>query len=249
MDKSTSLHAVVDLGNTRGKIGYFVSDSLLEDVVGLSLHDLLQHLQVKKPTELLICSVAHTPEDLKEYFKEFEKAIFLSHETRLPIINKYGTPQTLGFDRIAAVIGANSLFPDKDNLIIDLGTAIKYDIITKDAEFLGGIISPGMQMRFKALHTFTKKLPFLEADNIPELIGNSTETCMKSGVINGISAEINGLIAAYQREYSNLHVLLTGGDAGFFESQINYPTFAAPKLVLEGLNRILRYNVKNELFT
>lgn len=249
MEKSTILNAVIDLGNTRGKIGYFKEENLTQDYTGLTVEEIISSLTTEKPTHLLICSVAHSLTELKTYFEAFQNAFFLTHDTKLPIGNSYATPETLGFDRIAAVVGANSLFQKRNNLVIDMGTAIKYDLITEDGIFKGGIISPGMNMRFKALHTFTKKLPFLEASEIPDLIGDSTESCMQSGVINGIIGEINSIIGAYQKDYSNLHVLLTGGDAGFFESQINYPTFAAPKLVLEGLNRILLYNVKNELFT
>jgi type III pantothenate kinase len=148
----------------------------------------------------------------------------------------------LGYDRIAAGVGANLRYPSQNCLVIDIGTAIKYDLVSAENAFEGGIISPGRRMRFNALHTFTKKLPLLDTVEIPELIGHSTESCMKSGVMKGITAEINGIIDEYLKKLK-LTVLICGGDAPYFETKIKYPTFAAPNLVLEGLNRILQYNV------
>jgi type III pantothenate kinase len=175
----------------------------------------------------------------------------------------YDTPQTLGTDRLAGAVGANFLFPNQNVLIIDMGTAIKYDYVSSIGAFEGGLISLGMQIRFKALHSFTKRLPFVEAEGIPDLIGKNTKACIQSGVINAIIAEANGMIENYLK-LGNCQVILCGGDASFFESQIKKPTFAfnltseanevapkavfsvqnIPNLTLIGLNRILQYNVK-----
>jgi type III pantothenate kinase len=233
--------AAIDIGNTRIKAGFFLGDQLQSQSRFTTLEELKNEL-LDFEMPLIISSVVFSEEYLAEIFKNFGKKIILNHDTRLPIKNHYGTPETLGYDRLAAVIGANARFPDQNCLVIDIGTAIKYDFVSCDKAFLGGIIGPGREMRFKALNTFTKKLPLLNATAIPDLIGTSTETCIESGVLNGMVAEINGIIKSYVESYNPV-VLLCGGDAPYFETQIKYPTFATPNLVLEGLNRILLYNV------
>ncbi len=231
----------IDIGNTAVKIGYFKNAELIE-VYRWKKEELASQLQRFKRIGGIVASVANSESELKDIFSGHKNFIFLNQDTPLPIINKYHTPQTLGYDRLAAAVGANARFPAENCLVVDIGTAIKYDLVSGQAEFLGGIISPGREMRFKALHTFTKKLPLVNATNVPELIGTSTESCISSGVLNGIVAELNGIIHKYIESYNPI-VLLCGGDVVYFETQIKYPTFAAPNLVLEGLNRILLYNV------
>lgn len=238
-----SVNAAVDFGNTYAKVGFFIKNELVEFHHGLRIQKLRALLIKKAPKNLIIASVTKSPAELERLFVKFSQKIILGPATSLPIINEYATPTTLGYDRLAAAAGANLRFPDSSVLIIDMGTAIKYDFITAQRAFKGGIISPGMQMRFKALHKFTKKLPLLEPDGIPPLVGDSTAACIRSGVVNGIIAEVNGIIERYN-QYPDLRVVLCGGDAPFFESQIKYPKFAASNLVLEGLNRILLHNVE-----
>lgn len=238
------MNAGIDLGNTRGKIAFFDNNELLEVFIGLEIEDLKIKLKENSPEHLIICSVTRSPISLSEDFAFFENKIILNSETPIPIVNAYGSPNTLGYDRLAAAVGANALFPNENCLIVDMGTAIKYDLITIDGKFLGGMIGPGKAMRFKALHNFTQKLPLVDSDTIPDLVGVDTVSCISSGVINGMIAEINGIIENYSKMY-NPKIIICGGDASFFESQIKYPTFAAQNLVLEGLNRILIYNVKN----
>ncbi len=183
---------------------------------------------------------------MEDIFKNYNfPKIYLNPETLLPINKNYETPETLGSDRIAGAVGANFLFPNQNCLIIDMGTAIKYDYVSADGTFQGGIISPGKRIRFEALHTFTKRLPLVEATEIPDLIGKSTITCIQSGVVNGIIAEVNGMIENY-KNLGDCQVILCGGDAPFFESRIKKPTFANSNLVLIGLNRILQYNVEQK---
>jgi type III pantothenate kinase len=233
--------AAIDIGNTRIKVGFFLEDKLQKQSRYATLEEVMSVLSdLEMP--VIISSVVVSEEDLSEIFKDFSTKIILNSKTPLPVSNRYGTPETLGYDRLAAVIGANGRFPNQNCLVIDIGTAIKYDFVSDENAFIGGIIAPGREMRFKALHTFTKKLPLLNATDIPALIGTSTETCIESGVLNGIVAEINGMIESYVESYNPV-VLLCGGDAPYFETQIKYPTFATPNLVLEGLNRILLYNV------
>jgi type III pantothenate kinase len=201
-----------------------------------------QLLMAKSVQNAIVSSVSVANTEISRELNFLQSLLFLDYNTPLPIKNNYETPTTLGYDRIAAGVGANLRYPSQNCLVIDIGTAIKYDLVSAENAFEGGIISPGRRMRFNALHTFTKKLPLLDTVEIPELIGHSTESCMKSGVMNGITAEINGIIDEYLKKLK-LTVLICGGDAPYFETKIKYPTFAAPNLVLEGLNRILQYNV------
>lgn len=237
-------NASVDFGNTRVKIGIFENQKLLDVFRIGTLAETAELLKSYPVENAIVSSVTMPSIEISKELKMLKSLLFLNSNTPLPIKNNYSTPITLGYDRIAAAVGANHRFPNQNCLIIDIGTTIKYDLVTAQNTFEGGIISPGKQMRFKALHTFTKKLPLLTSETIPDLIGNSTESCIQSGVMNGIVAEINGIIEKYVKKQS-VKVIICGGDASNFESQINYPTFAAPNLVLEGLNRILYYNVKN----
>lgn len=237
------MNAAIDFGNTYAKLGLFDGDELVHFHRGLRIRELRKLLKLYNPERLIIASVTKSTTDLERVFVNFSKKIIVDGRTPLPVKNEYATPDTLGYDRLAAAVGAYARFPDVPSLIVDMGTAIKYDFISADGGFKGGIISPGMHMRFKALNAFTKKLPLLEPDGIPPLIGDSTASCMRSGVINGIIAEVNGIIERYN-QYPDLRVVLCGGDAPFFESQIKYPKFAASNLVLEGLNRILLHNAE-----
>jgi type III pantothenate kinase len=169
----------------------------------------------------------------------------LDHKLPLPIKNNYGTPETLGVDRIAAVCGAQQIFPFQNCLVIDAGTCVTFDIIDKDGVYYGGAISPGMHMRFKAVHTFTARLPLISPVPEAKLIGDSTETSIQSGVINGMAAEMVGIIQRYQVKFNDLRVILCGGDTLFFENKLKASIFASPELVLVGLNSILIYNVSH----
>jgi type III pantothenate kinase len=235
-------NASIDFGNTRIKIGLFNNDSLLEIFRVATLSETAELLIANSVQNAIVSSVTLSNLEISEKINFLKSLIYLDYNTPLPIKNNYATPKTLGYDRIAAAVGANLRYPNQNCLIIDIGTAIKYDLVSDKNAFEGGIISLGRRMRFNALHTFTKKLPLLDTVEIPELIGQSTETCMSSGVMNGITAEINGIIDEYLKKLK-LRVLICGGDAPYFETKIKYPTFATPNLVLEGLNRILQYNV------
>ena len=235
-------YLAIDIGNTSVKAGFF-EDTRLEEVKRFStVQEVVAEAADYREAPLIIASVAHTEEELMQLFAGFTRKLILSPQTPVPLINAYESRETLGYDRLAAAVGANGRFPGRNCLIVDIGTAVKYDFVSAENAFVGGVIAPGRKMRFKALHTFTKKLPLLDATDIPALLGTNTETCIKSGVMNGMVAELNGMIGSYQESYKPV-VLLCGGDAQYFETQIKYPTFAAPNLVLEGLIRILLYNV------
>lgn len=235
-------YLVIDAGNTSVKAGFFEDTRLVKVKRYGSAYEAAADTGAYADTPVILASVAHSEEELKAIFAGFRRKILLSPATPVPLENAYESRETLGYDRLAAAVGANGRFPDRNCLIVDIGTAVKYDLVSAENAFVGGVISPGRKMRFNALHTFTKKLPLVDATDIPALVGTNTEACLRSGVLNGMVAELNGMIGSYQESYNPV-VLLCGGDAPHFETQIKYPTFAAPNLVLEGLIRILLYNV------
>jgi type III pantothenate kinase len=172
-----------------------------------------------------------------------DKKYVLTHTLPLPIINSYATPETLGVDRLASVCGARTLFPTEASLVIDSGTCITYDFIDADGVYKGGAIAPGLSMRLRAMHEFTARLPLVEVNENAILIGNSTVSCIQSGALNGMIAEIEGTISRYQVHYPQLRVILCGGDTHFFENNLKGTIFAVQNLVLRGLNSILLHNV------
>jgi type III pantothenate kinase len=236
------MDAVVDFGNTRVKIGYFEAEKLISVKRITYAERDIDASDFKGIKYIIVSSVLDKKFDFETLGLALKQIVLLSKDTPLPIGNMYESKHTLGYDRIAAAAGAFQLFPYKNTLILDLGTAAKYDFVDSGGNFQGGMIAPGRAMRFKALHTFTGKLPLIEQTHKPLLIGKTTTACIESGVINGMCAEINGIIEEYQK-IGEIKVIITGGDGVHFESQLKYPTFAAPNLVLEGLNSILRYNV------
>jgi type III pantothenate kinase len=204
---------------------------------------LTQFLEKNGPFQgTILSSVSNHPSELENILAQTGKFILLDAETPVPVINLYKTPQSLGKDRIAAVTGAWSLFPGKNILVIDAGTCITYDFLTKNGEYLGGGISPGIRMRFRAMHTFTGKLPLIEPGDFDELIGRSTDESLLSGVNNGVTAEIRELIRLYTDKFDELMVVITGGDHQFLHNKLKINIFAVPDLVLLGLNEIFDYN-------
>ncbi len=167
---------------------------------------------------------------------------------QFPLKNRYLTPDTLGYDRIAAAVGAYTIYPGKNVLVIDAGTAITYDIVTAKGEFLGGNISQGLEIRFKSLNKYTNRLPILERpEERPPLLGSSTREAIQSGIVNGLLFEMDGFIEAISKEYPKLQVVLTGGDAKYFVGKLKSSIFVDPNLNLIGLNRILEHNADREI--
>jgi type III pantothenate kinase len=145
-------------------------------------------------------------------------------------------------DRIAAIAGAKLLFKGRDILVIDAGTCVTYDLVNQDGLYLGGAISPGLQMRLTAMHKLTAKLPVVDIDEHVDLIGDSTKKCMQSGALHGLVAEINGTIESYQARFEDLIVVLTGGDTNLLAPLVKSGIFARQNFLLEGLHDILAYN-------
>jgi len=195
-----------------------------------------------KPDKSLLSSVIDHNKEVETILNAATKFHKLDHHSKIPITTPVGKPETIGADRLGLVVAAVDLFPNKNNLVIGLGTAITYNFINKYHEFLGGGISPGMEMRFKSLHTFTALLPLVEKDwNLP-LVGYDTRTNILSGVILGMAKEIDGMIDAYAERYGNFNVLLTGGDAPYFVYHLKNKIFADPNLIYKGLYAISEVN-------
>jgi type III pantothenate kinase len=189
--------------------------------------------------------IYHSPA-LEEYIKKQSKFIIFDSSTPLPLTNKYQTPETLGKDRLAAAVAAVNMFPHSNVLVIDAGTCIKYDFINAKAEYLGGAISPGLQMRFNALNHFTEKLPLITLSEYDSLIGKNTAESLLSGVINGTLSEIDGIIERYHKIYPEIQIVLSGGDAEYLVSKLKKEIFAVSNIVLNGLKIILDYNDKQK---
>ena len=239
----------LDIGNTAVKAGAFDGPLLREMAAGLTAAQVRALVQRWQPQHVVVASVAEAAvlvaEDLRDLVPG-EILAFSPATTPVPLRNAYATPHSLGADRLAAAVGAATLRPSRDTLVIDAGTALKFDLVTADATYHGGSIAPGLAMRLRALHAFTGRLPLLglpAADATIPLVGDSTTGSLLSGVVNGMVAEIEGLLACYQQQYPGLGVVLTGGDAGFLAARLPKRIFVVPELVLLGLNRILAYHV------
>lgn len=238
---------VIDLGNTNKKFALFQNGKLskidlLAGITKKQTRDFIQHHPGIE--NCILSSVIDHPASFNHFLAGQFNFIELKEYTPVPIRNLYKQPKTLGNDRLAAAVAGASIFPGKDVLVINMGTCITYDFINDRNEYLGGAISPGMQMRFMALNTFTGKLPLVTHKETEELIGFDTENSVLSGVINGIIHEIEGTANRYRTKYRNLKVILSGGDLIYFDKRLNISIFAVPNIVLQGLYQILAFNVK-----
>ena len=241
------MNLIIDIGNTVAKIAVFDNDEIVEVIRGSnhSLDCLTMLCNKYKIENGIIASVITLSNTIRRQLSKLNfKVLELTYKTPIPIQNMYKTPQTLGMDRLAAVVGANYLCPKKNLLVIDAGTALTYEFIDANNNYWGGNISPGIYTRFKALNACCDKLPLIEkGGDFPEF-GYSTETAIRSGVIKGIEFEIIGYITLMQKKHPDLLVFLTGGDKFSFDTNLKSIIFADRFLVLKGLIRILNYNVK-----
>ena len=241
------MNAVIDIGNSSAKVGIFNNFDLIEKHSFPDESSLIREgLKDFSPDWLLVSSVKGFEYPFEAIFKSVKKKYFyLTPSLSLPLVNLYKTPQTLGFDRIAAACGAWQKFPHQNSLVVDVGSCLTFESVTARGEYCGGGISPGLNMRFKAIHAFTARLPLLKPSKPEALIGNTTDTCIQSGIIYGMEAEIEGVISRYYEIFKELKVILCGGDTQFFENRLKGPIFAIPELVLHGLNSILISNASH----
>jgi type III pantothenate kinase len=239
---------VIDIGNSQVKTAVFEGDRLLESTPVITT--LLQELSRIKtihgePGRCLLSSVTADTGELLLLQQLFPncKIVTLRSGLKLPVKVLYKTAGTLGSDRLANACGAWKFNQGKNTLVIDCGTCIKYDYVSADHSYHGGSISPGLQMRYKALYKYTGRLPLITpTEFFPELVGNSTELSIRSGVENGMLEEIKGIINRYRELFDQTDIILTGGDHVKFAGKLKSPIFVAPNLTLNGLKVILDYN-------
>ena len=251
MTNDSKMELIIDIGNTYTKIAVFEHNRLLyseqfQPADSTTINNLLADYPV---TRAIISSVKKEKEKWEALLTKKVDLIYFNNEMTSGITNHYLTPQTLGPDRLAAVIGAYHCYPGQSNLVIDGGTAITYDWVDAKGNYFGGSISPGLNMRYKALNNYTAGLPLIEADeSFTAKSGNSTATAIQSGVQNGLKYELEGFIKSYKKDEEELNIILTGGDAIFFDTLLKNSIFAPyikiePQLVLKGLNAAIHtYN-------
>lgn len=241
------MNLIFDIGNTNTKVAITDNESIVSneryDVLTAEVID--NAIDKFHPEKAIISNVGKIDEKLLNHLRDSIPTTIFSSTTNIPITNCYKTPHTLGLDRLAAVIGANYLYPSTDLLVIDSGTAITYDIINSKANYLGGAISPGVSLRYRSLHQHTANLPLLTSLNNTSIVGSSTIECIESGVLNGVIGEMDFFINQIKEEFPTIKVVLTGGDANFFVSKLKNSIFVIHNLVIIGLNRILDFNAKH----
>lgn len=242
------MNLVIDFGNTRCKFYFFngdqLSDTKIFDRTAADFSEkVLSIVNKSKINNAIVSSVGDNPDFLISLLSKSCNVLTLNFTTSIPISNSYDNPSQLGNDRLAAAVGASVLFPERDALVVDAGTAITYEFIEGGKRYLGGSISPGVSLRFAALHEHTAKLPLLRPQPVDEKIPTNTQSAINNGVINGIIAEIEWFITLAQKKLKNPAIILTGGDTIFLAEKLKNTIFAEPNLVAIGLNRILQYNV------
>ena len=233
-----------DFGNTRKKVAVFHEADMKEAIVlsddsEETIRSLVNKFQPKK--SILSSVINHNPA-IEEILSSTTKFHKLNHLTKVSFTTPVGKPDTIGADRLALTAAAVHYYPSSNNLVIGLGTCITYNFINKYHEFIGGGISPGLEMRLKALNYYTAKLPLIDADSNVPLIGYDTNTNILSGVVIGIAKEIDGFVESYREKYRNFNVLLTGGDTVYLGSHLKSKIFADPDLIFKGLYAISEVN-------
>lgn len=239
------MNLIIDIGNTVAKLAVFDGEDVVEVV--RDSNRTLERLPEVCRTYTVEKAIVATVVDLsREVLSRLESlaipVLWLDEKTPLPVENLYETPQTLGYDRMAAVVGAWAQCPGRDILVVDAGTCITYEFMDAAGRYHGGNISPGLRMRFKALHQFTGRLPMVAPEGRSLSLGKDTDTAIRAGVLKGIEYEISGYVTAMKHKYPELLVFLTGGDDFSFDTNLKSIIFADRFLVLKGLNRILNYN-------
>lgn len=240
----------IDVGNTQIKSAVFEENTLVEKEVfslcdfQISVENILK--KFKKISVLVIASVGKLEKEQLGAFSERVKIYFIDREKVLPFVNKYATPTTLGVDRVVLAAGAALQFPEHNKLIIDAGTCVTYDFVDNQNVYYGGAISPGLRLRYEAMHNYTAKLPLLKLEEPTEVVGNSTQQSMHSGVVNGLTFEIDGYIDSLKVKNENFIIILTGGDANFLAKRLKNTIFANSNFLLESLNSLYQYQINND---
>jgi type III pantothenate kinase len=244
------MNLILDFGNTCKKLALFDDGRLMlvQSYHEISKEVIAQFMDTHPGiTSCILSSVVRHPEDITGYLGNRLLFLVLDEHTPIPIRNLYETAGSLGKDRLAAAVAGAAKFPGENVLVICAGTALTFDFVNDQGAYLGGSISPGMQMRFNALHTFTDKLPLLSYQEPAGLVGSNTEMSIIYGVINGMTAEIEGVASGYLKNYPGLKIILSGGDLNYFVKPLKISIFALPNIVIHGLQQILLFNVNQAI--
>ena len=239
----------IDVGNTRVKAAVFENDTLLKKII-FTPNELRNAIEkILKDYNLIenmvIASVGSIEKESFFYFNKHVKVHFINKNTKYPFQNLYSTPDTLGIDRLVLAAGGVLQYPKKNRLVIDAGTCVTYDFIDQNNNYLGGAISPGIRLRYEALHNYTANLPLLNKEEPINFIGDSTNQSIHSGIINGITNEMDGFIDTFCNNNKNFIIILTGGDSEFLAKRLKNTIFANQNFLLESLNQLFQYN-KND---
>ena len=240
------MYLVIDIGNTQVKAAVFKGNALIKYYQSPKENFETEIFKLIEEHSVSEGMISHVSQISQTAFKQLQDKLpfyILNDQTPLPFKNKYLTPKTLGVDRLALVAGAVNKYPGHNALVIDAGSCITYDFVNMDREYHGGMISPGIEMRYKAVHQFTANLPLLKPEHKIPPNGNSTANAIHRGILNGVIQEIEGVISQYKGQNQKLTVVLTGGDTIFLAKNLKSSIFANPKFLLEGLNSILIHNL------
>lgn len=237
---------IVDIGNTRIKWAFFENDAVVaEGVVEKEFFatEISAHKAFDRVSRIGVCTVNEVSESISRLFAPAKALFHVNAEAVLTFKSNYHSMATLGADRLALVAAAQHEYPTKNCLVIDLGTCITYDLKDSDGVYHGGIISPGCMSRYNAMHKDTHGLPLLDAKSLDKSFGQTTEECMHLGVIEGVYHELKGFIAHFSENFTDLTVILTGGDAHFFEKKLKNSIFAHSNFLLKGIHSLMKENL------
>jgi type III pantothenate kinase len=248
--KNHDMLLTIDVGNSRIKAAVFEQDTLVDlfimgenDAVIIFSEIFIKYPKIKSA---IYASVGKIEAEVLDTIQKHVETQIINHTTKLPFTNNYTTPKTLGIDRMVLAAGATLLYPKQNRLIIDAGTCVTYDFIDQDNHYLGGAISPGIALRYKSLNDYTQNLPLLKLNSTEIFTGTSTENSIHSGVINGLTYEIDGFISQYFLKYQDLTVILTGGDAEFLAKRLKNTIFANSNFLLDSLRLLSTYINQND---
>jgi type III pantothenate kinase len=235
----------LDFGNTNWKGALFQGDRMAEKFMLQQSNipeEITRILNLYSPTKVILSSVVNHEKSIENLIaKQATLYVLNSNDFRLPFLNAYGSPETLGHDRLALVAALSKFYPGEDSLVISVGSCVTYNFLAKNNAFRGGAISPGLEMRLRSLNEFTDKLPLISREGHVSLLGYDTETSLRSGVVMGIASEIDGMIERYESQYGRINAVLTGGDGAFFESRLKSKIFADSNFLFKGLYAILEF--------
>ena len=239
----------IDVGNTNVKSAVIEKDSILERLV-FSLEEIIEKIekilqQHPEIVKIVLASVGNLEIGVLERLRLMVDVHVIERDDAFPFINAYATPETLGIDRMVLAAGAVLRFPNCNRLVIDAGTCVTYDFIDANNVYHGGAISPGIRLRYEAMHNYTAKLPLLSLEEPQSIAGDSTKSAMHSGVVNGLSYEIDGFISGLKKDNQNFIIILTGGDAIFLAKRLKNSIFANSNFLLESLSSLYQYQIEN----